>query len=79
MKFYKLALGAKLTVRGERFTKCGMGAAENERGSRSMFFGIMDVDPEGEPLLLPPEEAAKWKPDYVHWRELIERKFGAEV
>ena len=46
MKFYKLAIGARFTVRGERFTKRGMGAAENERRWCFMFFGIMDVEPE---------------------------------
>jgi len=79
MKFYKLAIGARFTVRGEPFTKCGMSAAKNERGWCSLFLGIMDVEPEGEPLLLPPEEAAKWRPNYGPWAELMEREFGAEV
>ncbi len=79
MKFYKLAVGARFKHGGKRFTKCGMGAAENERGSCSMFHGIMDVEPESEPLWLPPAEAAKWKPDYGHWTERMEREFGAEV
>jgi len=79
MKFYKLAIGARFTVRGKRFKKCGISAAEDERRWCSMFHGIMDVEPEGEPLLLPPAEAAKWKPDYGHWTERMEREFGAEV
>jgi hypothetical protein len=78
MKFYKLAIGAHFTVRGERFTKCGMSAAEDERRWGHTFFGIMDVEPEGEPLLLPPVEAVKWKPNYGPWTEFMEREFGAE-
>lgn len=62
MKFYKLAIGARFTSGGVRYTKCGMSAAADERRRGHLFFGIMEVAPEGEPLLLPPEEAAKWKP-----------------
>ena len=79
MKFYKLAIGARFTHGGRQFTKCGMSAAQDERRWCHLFFGIMDVAPEGEPPLLPPEEAAKWKPHYGPWMELMEREFGKEV
>ena len=78
MKFYKLAIGARFTVGGKRFRKCGMGAAEDERRWGHLFFGIMDVEPEGEPVLLLPEEAARWKPNYGPWQEFMEQEYGKE-
>lgn len=55
-----------------------MGAADDERGCGCTFFGIMEVEPEGEALLLPAAEAAKWKPNYGEWTKFMERTFVAE-
>ena len=67
MKFYELAIGARFTHRGQRFTKLAMSCARDERGWGNVFQGSMEVEPEGEPLLLSPEEAARWKPDDGDW------------
>jgi hypothetical protein len=34
-----------------------------------LFLAETPVEPDGEPKLLPPEEAAKWKPDETPWTE----------
>jgi hypothetical protein len=69
MRFYELAVGAPFIFRGRRFEKIAMGMANNEQGHGSVFLGETVVVPDGLPLLLPPEEAAKWKPDDRHWTE----------
>ena len=49
-----------------------MNMAENdERHCGTIFMGETEVVPDGVPLLLPPEEAAKWKPDDKHWTEYL--------
>ena len=69
MKFYELAVGARFVFHRRRFEKIAMGMANNEHGHGSIFLGETEVVPDGVPLLLPPEEAAKWKPDDRHWTE----------
>ena len=59
MKFYELAIDARFVFRGRRFEKIGMGMANDEHGHGSIFMGETEVAPEGVPLLLPPEEAAR--------------------
>ena len=49
---------------GKEFTKVAMALGEDSRHHGHVFMGYYVVEPVGEPLLLPPEEAAKWKPDY---------------
>lgn len=44
-----------------------MGIGEDEQRNGHAFPGVTQIDPDGEPLLLPPEEAAKWKPDESDW------------
>jgi hypothetical protein len=71
MKFYKLAVGARFCVRGRRFEKLGMSMAEDEERLGHAFMGDVEVTPDGEALLLPPEVAARWKPDDRHWTEYV--------
>jgi hypothetical protein len=40
--------------------------AKSEQGRGSVLMCETEVVPDGVPLLLPPEEAAKWKPDDRH-------------
>ena len=59
MKFYELAVGARFDYRGRPFEKTAISMADDERGCGSIFLGETEVAPDGVPLLLPPEEAAK--------------------
>ena len=69
MKLYELAVGARFVFRGRRFEKIAMSMANDEHGCGSIFLGETGVVPDGVPHLLPPEEAARWKPDDRHWTE----------
>jgi hypothetical protein len=71
MKFYELAIGARFVFRGRRFEKIGMGMAKEEQGLGSLFMGETEIVPDGAPLLLPPEEAAWWKPSDRYWTEFL--------
>jgi hypothetical protein len=71
MRFYELAVGARFVFHGRRYEKIAMGMAKNEQGLGSVFMGETEVVPDGVPLLLPPEEAAKWKPDDRHWTDYL--------
>ena len=71
MKFYELAIGARFFFRGRRYEKLAMGLAEDEDRIGHVFMAGVEVTPDGEPKLLPPEEAARWKPDAKHWTEYL--------
>ena len=71
VKFYELAVGARFVFRGKRFEKIGMSMAEDNRRSGHVFQGDTDVEPDGAPLLLPPAEVARWKPDERYWTEYL--------
>ena len=74
MKFYRLANGARFKSRGLLFTKCcGTDSTQNKRGWVYIIIQLPVVQPEGEPMLLPPEEPADWKPNYGLWTEFMER------
>jgi Peptidase S24-like len=62
MEFYQLATGARFTFYGKHYTKEAMGVAADAQNLGCVFRSGTDVEPVGEPLLLPPEEAAKWRP-----------------
>jgi len=66
MKFYELAIGARFVFRGQRFEKIAISMARGLPGFGGIFMGETEVTPEAEALLLPPEEAAKWKPSDKH-------------
>jgi len=70
MKFYELAIGARFAFRGERFEKTAHGMASG-RGIGHVFRGVVDVVAEEGAPLLPPEEAAKWKPDERDWADYL--------
>ena len=71
MKFYELAVGAVFFFRGQRFEKTAMSAARGEDGCGHMFFGVTDVEPDGDQPLLPPEEAARWRGPDEHWADYL--------
>ena len=71
MKFYELAIGARFFVRGRRFQKLGMGLAKDAERIGHAFMGDVEVMADGEPLLLPPEEAARWNPSDRRWTESL--------
>ena len=48
-----------------------MSMAEDEERLGHAFMGDVEVTPDGEALLLPPEVAARWKPDDRHWTEYV--------
>jgi hypothetical protein len=75
MKFYELAVGAVFTVWGRTYRKTAMSMAEAlddgpRRGWGCVFFGETEVVSDGP--LLPPEVAAKWKPERGHWTAVVE-------
>ena len=61
MKFYELAVGARFFFWGRRYVKLAMSMAEDEDRVGHIFQAETEVTADGEPLLLPPEEAARWK------------------
>ena len=69
MQFYELAVGARFSFRGRRFEKTAMSMAQDEERCGHVFMGDVEVTADGEPLLLAPEEAARWKPPEKHWTE----------
>ena len=71
MQFYQLAKGARFEFRGKQFEKIAMSMAEDEERNGYVFQGETEITPIGEPLLLPPEEAEKWKPSATHWADFI--------
>ena len=79
LKFYELTVGARFQWRGIRLKKVGMSCVEDERGWANVFLGLQEVEPDGEPLLLPPEEANRWKPHYDVWTEVVEKICGEEA
>ena len=71
MKFYELAIGARFVFRGRRFEKLGMSMAEDEGRAGHVFVGDAEVTADEGSLLLPPEEAARWKPDHRDWADYL--------
>jgi hypothetical protein len=67
MQFYQLAKGARFEFRGKQYQKVAMSMAEDAEHTGNVFQAETEVMPIGEPLLLPPEEAEKWKPSTTHW------------
>jgi hypothetical protein len=71
MQFYELAVGARFLFRGRRYEKRAMSMARGEDRIGHVFMAETEVTADGEPLLLPPEEAARWKPPEKHWTEYL--------
>ena len=69
MKFYELAIGASFVCGGQRFVKTAMSMAQDEQSVGNLFLGETEVMADGEPNLLPPTEAARWKPNDKHWSD----------
>jgi hypothetical protein len=70
-KFYQLAKGARFEFRGKQFEKVAMSMAVDVERCGNVFWGGTEITPIGEPLLLPPEDAEKWKPPTTHWTSII--------
>ncbi len=45
--------------------------AEDEERSGHIFMAAVEVPADGKPLLLPPEEAVRWKPDERLWTDYL--------
>ena len=71
MEFYKLAAGAEFEFQGLRFRKLAMSMAEHEDRIGTVIGAATEVTPIGEPLLLPPAEAERWKPSEIPWTDYI--------
>jgi hypothetical protein len=71
MRFYELAVGARFFFRGRRYEKLAMSMARDEEQFGHAFMAETEVTVDGEPLLLPREEAARWKPLEKHWTEYV--------
>ena len=71
MQFYELAKGARFEFRGKQFQKTAMSMAEDAQRNGNVFQGGTEITPIGEPLLLPPEEAEKWRPSPTPWTAFI--------
>jgi hypothetical protein len=71
VQFYQLAPGAQFVFHGKRYRKIAMSMARDSRGWGCVFMGGTEVEPEGELLLLPEAEAARWKPDLGHWAAAV--------
>ncbi len=59
MRFYQLALGARLEFRSRQYEKLAMSLAEDPEGVGTVFQGGTEGTPIGEPLLLPAAEAER--------------------
>ena len=71
MQFYQLARGARFEFHGKQYQKTAMSMAWDADRNGNVFQAETEVTPIGEPLLLPPEEAAKWKPSEIPWTAYI--------
>jgi hypothetical protein len=71
MKFQESAVGARFVFRGQRFEKIAMSMAEYEERCGHILLAETEVTADGEPLLLPPEQAARWKPYDWHRTEYL--------
>ena len=71
MQFYQLAKGARFEFRGKQFEKVAMSMAVDADRNGNVFQGETEIKPIGEALLLPAEEAEKWKPPATHWTSII--------
>lgn len=71
MQFFQFATGASFEFRGRQFTKVAISMAEDADRNGNGFQGGMEVILIGEPLLLPAEEAEKWKPSPISWTDCI--------
>ena len=76
MKFYRLSIGADFRFLGKQYKKVGHSCAQAENRDGHLFLGVTDVEPLGEPRLLSEEEAAKWKPDYGIWNDVVKSFYG---
>jgi hypothetical protein len=74
MKFYELAVGARFVFRGKRYEKEAMGMARDERGWGNVLMGEIEVESEGP--VLPPEVAARWRPERGHWAAVMNEICG---
>jgi len=72
MQLYRLAIGAKFLARGQWFTKEAISMATDGKTGH-MFHAATEIEPDGEPMLLPPDEAAKRKPSDTPWTERLPR------
>jgi hypothetical protein len=75
VQFYELAIRAVFEFRGCQYQKAAMSMAEilaegPKRGWGSVFIGETRVVSDGP--LLPPEVAARWKPERGHWAAVID-------
>ena len=71
MRFYELAVGARILFRGRRYAKSAISMAQDEDRVGHILMAEVEVTADGEALSLPPEEAARWKPDARHWTEYL--------
>ena len=71
MMFYKLAIGSRFSFGGQRYVKTAMSMAQDEQPIGNLFLAETEVTVEGEPLLLSPAEADRWKPSDKHWTEFL--------
>ncbi len=67
MLFYQLSNGARFEFRGKQFEKVAMSMAVDAERCGNVFQAETEITPIGELLLLPAEEAEKWKPSVTHW------------
>jgi hypothetical protein len=74
MRFYELAPGAVFTAWNRTYRKTAMSMAEDDRNCACVFFGETEVISDGP--LLPPEVAARWKPNRGHWTAAVESMLG---
>jgi hypothetical protein len=74
VQFYELAVGALFEFGGTRYQKTAMSMAEDERGWGCVFMGETEVVSDGP--MLPPETAARWKPERGHWAAVVEGRRG---
>ena len=60
MRFSRLAIGSRFTRLGKQFTKVAPSMAEDELRHGHILMWFYEVEPVGEPVLLPAEEVEEW-------------------
>jgi hypothetical protein len=71
MQFYQLAVGARFVFRGRKYRKIAMCMTEDEDRVGHIFQGETEVEADGVLLLLPADEAERWKPSEEYWADHI--------
>ena len=66
-----MAPGARFEFHGRQFKKTAISMAQVPSANGNIFQSATEIDPIGQPLLLPEDETRKWRPSEIPWNAYI--------